>query len=436
MKKLKKVTSLILALVMLMTMFVGCGSKEEIAPAKEEAAVTQEEAAEGNEESSGDSEELPSFKIGVAVGTWNEKALMTQYYYDEYLAPAFNVEFVWAEETKEVSALLNFIDTLASVGADALIDFSGMTKDQLLSVGAKCTEYGIWYVNNNAQIDEGMPDFEYYGGTFGANPATVGEQFYEMTEHVINDGEAHNVIIPNGWALVGVEQHNISSAKTLEALCSVYDLELENNDYYEVVTTTTSTTELETGTDMKIALEPSNPPNPDSFYALLKDGEYDVIIFQTPQYTLTESVVQEVEEAYGMNIRIISIAPVAETTYNSFATPDASGNQALDAALIKNNSAGGAAFAMAYNCLTGHKEDMLINGAHELLDAPMWTCYDLETYENLAQLDAIDGEYFTYRVEDVKEMLFEFNPDLTAEKLFEIAASVLDAEMVLERNGL
>lgn len=415
-KKLRKLVCMGMAAVMLCT--TG-------------AAVNAEEPGEVT------ATEMPHFKIGVSVGSWDAKALMTQNYYDDYLAPAFNVEFIWAEETgTDIAKVLNFVDTLASMGADAFIDYGSMTGEQLLAIGARCNEYGIWYVNNNASVDEAMMQFSYFGGTGGAVPSVVGEQFYEMADKIVNDGEKHNIILQSAGALGGVAQHIYTAASVLEALSKSFDLRFYTDDYVEIVTTTTSQTVLETGTDMKVALETSNPANADSYYNLLKTGEYDTVIFQMPQYLNCESVINEVEQSFGMNIRLISIAPIADTTYNSFATKDSTGNQALDAALIKNNSAGGILFAMAYNCLTGHAEDMKTDGMYELYDAPMWVCYNLEQYEKIAQLDAENGEYFTYRIEDIKELLFEFNPELTTEKMHELAAGVVDLNMVLERNGL
>lgn len=422
MKKMRRMKKLVCIGLAFVTVFCTAGA---IVSANEAAGESSAEA------------EMEHFKIGVAVGRWDAKALMTQAYYDDYLAPAFNVEFIWAEETgADVSKVLNFVDTLASMGADAFIDYGALTDDQLLAIGAKCNEYGIWYINNNASVDENMMQFPYFGGTGGAVPSVVGDQFYEMAEKIVNDGNKHNIILQNGGALGGVSQHIYSASAVLEALCKSFDLSLYTDDYVKIVTETTAQTVLDTGTDMKIAIETSNPANADSYYNLLKTGEYDTVIFQMPQYLNCESVINEVEQSFDMNIHLISIAPIADTTYNSFATKDSSGNQALDAALIKNNSAGGILFAMAYNCLTGHAEDMKTDGVYELYDAPMWVCYDLDQYEKIAQLDAEGGEYFTYRVEDIKEMLFAFNPELTADKMHELAANVIDLDAILEKNGL
>ena len=435
---MKRIVSIMLVCLLVFGT-MACGKATETDGNEAADNKTEETGTEVENEGAAANEgtELPAFKIGVAVGSWDAKALMTQSYYDKYIGPAFHVEFIWAEETgTDVAKVLDFVDTLASMGADAFIDYGSLTGDQLMAIGAKCNEYGIWYVNNNASVEDGMMQFEYFGGTGGAEPSVVGDQFYEMTEYLVADGNPHNIILQSEGALNGVAQHIFTASSALQAICEVFDLTLYTDNYEEIVTTTTAQTVLDTGSDMKVALETSNPADADSYYNLLKTGEYDTVIFQMPQYLRCESVIDEVEKTFGENIHLISIAPVADTTYNSFSTQDSTGNQALDAALIKNNSAGGILFAMAYNCLTGHADDMKTDGVYELYDAPMWVCYNLEEYEKIAQLDSEDGQYFTYRIDDLKEMLFEFNPELTADKLHELAASVVNLEMVLERNGL
>ena len=398
------------------------------------AGTAQSVFAGGDAEKGSDDGEIV---IGVAVGTWDNKALLTQAYYDNYLAPEFNVKFVWAEETSfNAAAIMSFIENLSTMGAKALIDFSALPGDELLAIGAKCDEYGIWYVNNNSAVNPQMTDFSYFGGTGGADPAIVGDQFNEMTSKVLGDGSAHNVILHNGLAVRGIGQHILSAAAVLDSLESEFGLSYKNSDTVDLVKTTKTQTVLDTGSRMKVVLEPTIPVSVDNYYNLLKTGEYDTVIFTAPWYLQTESVVSQIEESLKKNIHLISIAPVAETTANSFRTPDITGNQALDAALIKNNSAGGILFAMAYNCVTGHAEEMKTNGTYTLYDAPMWTCYSLDEYEKIAQLDVPDGQYYTYRIDDIKQMLFDYNADLTAAKMHEYATAVSDLSLVLSRNGL
>lgn len=377
-------------------------------------------------------------KIGVAVGGWDADALLMKSYYDTYLAEAFNCEFVWAEETSgKLEVMINFIDTCSIVGVEAIVDCSAWTGDQLSSVANKCNDYGIWYIENNSAVEPDIMSVPHYGGTAGADPAGVAEQFAEMTKRIIDDGEPHSVLVHTGAALLGISQHTLASAAIVEAVVNVFDLDIGTTDYVELVTTTTVPVVLETGSDeIKLALESTFPVAPDAFFSMLKDGEYDTVILPVPQYLTIETVISEVEASFNKNIHVISLAAPTETTRNSFGTLDGTGNQSLDAAVIKNNGINGILFAMAYNCVSGYGDQLKLDGAQVLFNAPMWTCYNLEEYEKMAQLDVEGGAYFTYRIDDIKEMLFAFNADLDTQMMHDLADSISSLEMVLERNGL
>ena len=434
---MKKLISLILALCLVAALFAGCAGQQE--PSTPAGSETPSNAPSEDNVPQEDPTATPH-QIGVFVTEWNQNMLMMRDYYDNYIAPAFNVTFVYSDGTSnDVEKEISFVENCATMGVEALISWNPLPTDNNIAVGAKCEEYGIWYVYNNSATDHNLDQFPHFVGVGGAAPEPVAAQFAEMTDKVLGDGEKHNVILHNGLCFTGVEQHIQTAASILDTLASKYGLTYAGGQTTrEMVTTINSQTELDTGTDMKVFLEPTQIFNitPDIYFNILKDGVYDTVIFTGPAYNKIETAVDDVEKQTGKNIHVISIAAVTDTTRNSFATLDSTGHQSLDAALIKNTTSCGVLFCLAYNALTGHAADLRIDNATQLFDAPMWTCYSLEEYEKIAQLDNAETGLYSWTVDEIKNACFAFNPDLTVEGLQKIAADKLDLAAVLEANGI
>ena len=284
-----------------------------------------------------------------------------------------------------------------------------------------------------------LDQFSTFVGVGGALPGTVADQFYEMAEKVLGD-ETHNVVLHSGLCLFGLEQHIQTAIAIVKILEEKYGIEFTGYaDERELVTKCVAQTEFTSADgNVKFLLDPTSPTSltPDLYYNILKDGTYDTVIFTGPLYSMVETAIVDAEKETGKNIHLISIAPIAEPTHTSFATLDNSGNQSLDCALIKNTTSAGILFAMVYNALTGHAKDMRIDGACQLYDAPMWTCYTLDEYEKIALLDTKDTGYYSYTADDIKEMLFVYNSNLDAAGMQKLAGAKADLNAVFASNGI
>ncbi len=66
----------------------------------------------------------------------------------------------------------------------------------------------------------------------------------------------------------------------------------------------------------------------------------------------------------------------------------------------------------------------------------MWVCKDLETYDNLSKIDAVGSGYYSWTIDEIKDCLYVFNPDITHAEIVDNAKAAGEVETVLEKNGL
>ena len=169
--------------------------------------------------------------------------------------------------------------------------------------------------------------------------------------------------------------------------------------------------------------------------SVLQTGEYDILITVFDVADMLATTVDEVERAFNFDVKVCSYVGVSEGVSNLFATEDAFGNSALTAAEIRaNNLLPGAMFVALYNAITGHTDVVRPNGEPQMYDIPIWTCLNAEDYDRVSILD-MSPETYCMTVEDMKQLLVDYNESATLEDLKEFT-STSTVDVVYERRGL
>lgn len=430
---MKKILSLLLVFVMLTGLLSGCGGNTS-GENNQSQGGTADSAASGDtadKDASGDTK-MEAYTMGVLFNNLGTQENLMKEYLDNYVGPAFNCKFIYSEQCDSAEKAVNFVENAYTSGAQAILNFN-TDSDIVLS---KCNELGMYVVSNNNKASDDVKTLPYNLGLVGTSVDGVAESYSEIVKSLTEDGAAHNIIIVSGGAGIGNDQHKEVTIAILNTLQEIYGLTY--NEEVEAIATATAKKEVDTGTDMKILIYPGYA-GADTYVSdmssILQTGEYDMLLSTYQVYTQFSVAIDEVEKAYGKNIIVASLAPLADATKKGFETLDSTGDTSVNAVLVKPNSVIAMMFAVAYNGLTGNG-DMLKEDSGEIkrYECKMWVARNAEEYEQISALDTDESTY-AYTVDDLKQMIKAFNPDLTQEKFIEwVEAS--DAESVKERRGI
>ena len=253
---MKKLLSILLALIMVFSL-VACGGQDstdtpETPNTPSTPAETPETPNEGEQEI-----ELKPYKIAVAFTQINATALAQQEYLKTYIAPAFNVEFMFSEAVDSAEVAMTFLENAYAAGCQAVMNFQNSSVEQ---INAKANELGMYIISNAPPAENA--DLPYVLGSMRAPVSGVADAYKAMVDQFTGDGKAHNVVIISSGAGLGNSQHYECTYAMLETLQKNYNLTY--SDTIENLASSRGMTEVETGTDMKILLYPGYP-NSDTY---------------------------------------------------------------------------------------------------------------------------------------------------------------------------
>lgn len=205
MKKMKKVFSVILCLVICLTMgLTGCGSNKE------------DGKADGAKDKLDMSKKV---KMGVLVSdTTSAEALAFRSYYTEYIQQEYNVEFVYSDELKDAAGEKSAIDTFITNNCKAVISFSSFDRPAQLEQCAKAKVY--YSVATGTLTDEEYDTYkenEYYVGAIGPSLDVEFQAGYDMAKHYLEAGK-QNFAIFGGALPYYTEMHIYRVAGMLSAM--------------------------------------------------------------------------------------------------------------------------------------------------------------------------------------------------------------------------
>ena len=117
-----KKRALALALVLSMTFgLTACGNGNSTSQGSNGGNTTTAQADSGSGETAAPSQagaageaktpqDFKKFKIGVMESQSNDSTVLRRNYYENYIAPRYNVEFVFSEQVKSAEDEMNFIE--------------------------------------------------------------------------------------------------------------------------------------------------------------------------------------------------------------------------------------------------------------------------------------------------------------------------------------
>lgn len=427
---MKKFISLFLVLALVLSM-AACGSTstKEAAPtaANAPAAETQAQATEA-----GPAEvELKPYKIAVAFTQINATALAQQKYLQEYVAPAFNVEFMFSEAVDSAETAMTFIENAYAAGCQGILNFENSSVEQ---INAKANELGMYIVSNSPKAENS--DLPYVMGYVAGSVSDVANLYKDVVAEVTSDGQKHNVVIISAGAGLGNEQHYDCTYAMLESLQDIYGLTY--SDTIENLASSRGMMELETGSDVKILLYPGYP-NSDTYVSglstMLQTGDYDVVLGCNQATAKFSVAIDEVERAYNTDIKVSYFSSVDDATTAGFQTTDAFGNSSINSVLINpGNMLIGTMFAVLYNGISGNGDAIRCDGEGYRFNSPMWMAGDADAYMAIAALNGTDGNH-ELSIEEIQNMLVIYNPGTTYQTISD-ELSGLTADAVLSARGL
>lgn len=412
---MKKSIALILALVLCLAL-CACG---------------EEGGSKVNEDGTHD-----TFKIGVIQAKIDDESALISGYYQDYVGPHYNCEFVFSEACTTTDQCMTAIENFADAGCDAILSFASTDALQQCLV---CQEKGMYFATNanRTPVTEELfttnPDN--YAGTYGADQPDTGKLFSTWMNDYLTLGEGDGFLVCTGLAYRGNTQQSEISSNILTAIQDAYGLTYET----DIDTLVASSSPIEATNDKNIPIYLYPGFTEDGWLqglsAALQTGRYNYLLSSVQVYAQAAVVISEVEASYNRNIVVGSFGTIGDSLKASFETKDQFGNPSIDMATVKPSSlVASLAFAEVYNCLTGHG-DVMNNSKGEKTDYVfrMWKAVTPEDYNIVAGWDK-DADTYIANYDVIDSMLVEKNPNLTAQGIQD-ALNAVTYEAVLERLG-
>ena len=450
---MKKIASLLLVLVLIVALFAGCSggntpktsaspsaaasaSASAAASAPASASASAAASAPASASAAATPSAKPSFgpfKIAVAFGSITPTETAMEAYLQKYIGPAFNATFVFSEALSSTDAAITFIENANASGATGLMNFYSDAQEQIM---LKANDLKMFAVTNSNTVPASCQSLPYILGDMGSSVQAVADSFATITKNLTSDGKKHNVVIVSGGAGMGNNQHRETTVAILQTLQSIYNLKYDK----EIVkyATVTAQTQVNTGTDMKIAIYPGYPSGPtyvQGISALLQSGDYDTVFCTFAGYTQFTAAIDQVEKAFKMDIRLASIAALGSDAQTAFTTKDSTGDTVLNAAIVKpSNLLSAGMFAELYNGLTGARDLFkAADGKAQVVSFPMWSCSDAAGYAKLANLDK-DEKTYAFTNDDLMKMIKGYTPGLTYEQFTKAMAATSPEDITAKRG--
>ncbi|MBS5227410.1 MAG: S-layer protein [Subdoligranulum sp.] len=419
---LKRAAAVVLTGAMLLVSLAGCGGTPSSASASTAGSSSATSATD-----SGAPAPTKQFVIGVAEAQANDEVTTRRAYFENFIAPTYNVKFIFSEVLKDDAAVKTFIENCIDSGVDAIIDF----KSNSAQMARLCEENDVVYTVQGIpdmapELMEG--DFPLFTGWSGADNAQVGNLFRDWLEANASEDGSEGFLVSTSLAAQGNVQHVEVSRAILEGLQEKYELTYEKT--IDELVASSETTNVANDKNILITLYPGSP-NKETWLpgisSLLQSGKYAMFLSSGQTYNQSATAVNEVEQAFGIDIKVASIAAFSTTLTTAFNTQDPNGNPSVDMVTVKPSSALNAClFATTYNALNG-AIDTACRDADGNAANYRFQMISITSPEELAMTEGWDdrdtGTWIAGK-EFVDSMLVTNNPDITPEDINKIMASL------------
>lgn len=439
MKRLKKITVLLLAMVMVLSLFSGCGNADKTSNPENSGANSTDAGTDTDADKDTSAENTSHtgepYKIAVATIMEGEMWEVQKSYYENEVGPALNMEFMFSEKLADANGLVDFMERAYAAGCVGLINF--VTSNDAIAQGArKAEEWGMWFVTQNSALNEDVAELSYNLGHCGASAQGMGTAYSNAFEELLNDGESHSVFIFSGAAVggaagQGAASHYYSVEGILQAMQDKYGLTYEKS--IDEIINNQNPGEVATGNpDIKIYIYPGIDvaAATTAVQTQFQTGDYDIFaaVFSYSAFT---NALSDVESSLNKNIRIVGTASIEAQTATGFETIDTQNDTMLNAAVINPlNNANGICAVILYNALTGHADAMKDNGKAVLFKVEPWACMSAEVYAEIAQLDT-SSETYVLNAADLQALCVENDDSVTFKTIEEKLANLADVNAVI-----
>ncbi len=191
-KKLITMISMVAVVAMLVFSLAACGN-----------GSSDGGAPTGSGSGSAPAPSTGSIKIGVLVADVSgEEAQGFRSYYENYIAPNYDVQFVYTEQLSDAASEKSAIEKFASQGCAAILSLS--SSDRALQIET-CEENEIYYAIVSGMLDDAQYEqykgYEYFLGQVGPSMETEYQAGYEMGKYFAETGAKkiamYGAFIPN-----------------------------------------------------------------------------------------------------------------------------------------------------------------------------------------------------------------------------------------------
>ncbi len=420
----RKIAALTLSASMIFALGACGGSTASTSTGGNAAASTAEASGESTAAAPAATKQ---YVIGIGEAQANDEVTIRRTYLEKYIAPRYNVKFIFSERLADDSLTKEFIENCADSGADAVIDFKTIS-GQMASL---CEEYGMVYATNGNLTNSpelATDDHPLYAGNVASNNAQTGSLFKEWLQSAASEDGSEGFLVATSIASQGNAQHQEITRAILEGLQQKYGLTYDQN--IDDLIVCSDTTNVGNDKGILITLYPGSP-NKETWLPgisnLLQTGKYGIFLSSGQTYNQSATAVDEVERSFGIDVKVASVGSFGETLTTAFNTKDASGDSSINFATVKSISASTAClFAIVYNTLVNGDASVCRTADGEVMDFS-FNFLGVDSAERLAEMDGWDDketENWIANEEFVNKLLITTNPDATAESIQEVMGSM------------
>lgn len=403
---MKKIIKSILAAALCMTLGA-CSSKSSTTASSSSASGS---AASSHEK----------WKIGVLEVQLNDESTNRAEYFNNYIAPQYNVEFVFSEAITSLDAAITFIENCADSGCKGIINYYavGANSEQLARL---CQEKGMTYVENGgvnaANKATYSANYDNFAGGFMADQPNTGKLFQDYLKSTLDATKTHGFLICTGQAYQGNAQQLEISTGMMTAIQDAYGLKFDKS--IEELVTSADPIEATNNKGLSIYCYPAGDTVNgwlEGLAAALATGKYDYLLTSYNAIGKVRTVLSEAEAAMNKDITWIGFGTFGEALTSALNSKDQFGNQTLAMSTVKFTSLVSAmGFAKVYNNLTGHQDLNVTDGASNVYLFRMQAVTSPDQLTEMATWDK-DGKWVgDYDV--VNSLLGDYTSDLTPAKV-------------------
>ncbi|MCD7819449.1 MAG: hypothetical protein LUH07_10430 [Lachnospiraceae bacterium] len=392
-----KKTKILFILGMLLTAFlcinISVGAEEE------EAENAAEEMAEG-------------YIIGVSYYDPDDfEGIAFREYFDNYLGTAFNAEFYYnAEPIDSAEDEIAFVEKLHTQGIRGLISFMSTYVEEVLPV---CEEYGMYYICGSGTITDEVfdkiKDNPYFLGVIGPtseDEQLAGETLAEDLAALDEECNASYLVISGGSSL-GNEMHRLRTIGILTKLQEIYGLTYDSS--VEDLSELSETTEISTGTDVRITILPGYLTDGTTVGEAAATGEYSTVI-SCMTVANAISYISDTEADNGYDIKVGMVDCFTAQNYAFFNEKDANGDSKLNCLVGKYGAVVAPAFVAMSNAYAGYVDAFREDGSAFWLHQSFWYAGDTEEFNEQYALSIGISEN-TYSAADMMQVMKAFNEE-------------------------